>query len=237
MFSIFVLLWVLYFFNPYSILEEETKLFFTVATFLFSIYTGFFISRQGVRYSQIRKQISVFDGEMTTLYRVSESFGKNIKDKIAKVLKKHYNHILKNKIWDYHLVNKTDTYKTVHKIYRDELKDERIHSSIQAQSLRITFNSLRNLQSARKQLIMLHNERISLFQWLLTTLLALMLLTALTVIPSHLSILNSFIKAIASTFVVFMCVLLYELDRLKLFESTLGENSAQDVVDIIKGKK
>ena len=236
MFTIFVILWGLYFFNPYSIFEEENKLFFTVSTFLFSIYTGFFIARQGKRYSEIRRQISKFDGEMTTVYRVAENFGKKIQEGLKKIIRKHYDKILKLRQWDYYFLNKTTTIKEIQTVYSENVKENKV-AVVKAQSLRITFNSLRALQTIRKQLVMLHNERISLFQWMLTILLALMLLTSLSVIPSYMSVLNSFIKAIASTFVVFMCVLLLELDRLKLFESNLGENSAQDVIDIINDKK
>ena len=48
---------------------------------------------------------------------------------------------------------------------------------------------------------------------------------------------QTIMKGIFGALIIQVVILLYELDTLKLFESTLGESSAKDILDIIKGKK
>ncbi|MEK7635848.1 MAG: hypothetical protein AAB405_02040 [Patescibacteria group bacterium] len=47
----------------------------------------------------------------------------------------------------------------------------------------------------------------------------------------------SIIKAAFATSIISVVFLMRQLDRLKLFEGMIGESSAQDVLDIIAGKK
>ena len=61
-FALFVALSFVYYHIPFET-PETNAIFLTISTFLFSIFAGFFISRQGGRYSQIRTQIAEMDGE------------------------------------------------------------------------------------------------------------------------------------------------------------------------------
>ena len=56
-------------------------------------------------------------------------------------------------------------------------------------------------------------------------------------IPSQAQFMGSILKGAFGTCVVLILVLLRRFDDLNFFESTIGENSAQDILDIIKGKK
>ena len=71
---IFVLLAIGYYLLPIPYLET-VSLFLSAATFLFAIFAGFFISRQGTRYSKIRELIADFDGGLSAIYRNIGHFG------------------------------------------------------------------------------------------------------------------------------------------------------------------
>src|SRR3989338_7338811 len=71
------------------------KLFLTISTFLFSIFSGFFISRQAARYSDIRKSLAAIDGNMSAMYRASGHLGADFQSKVGGVIKEYYELILK----------------------------------------------------------------------------------------------------------------------------------------------
>lgn len=86
-------------------------------------------------------------------------------------------------------------------------------------------------------MVALREERIPAFQWMLIYLLTAILMLTVSTIPSALLLLGSIIKAAFIISVLIVAVLLKKLDELRLFEGTIGEHSAQDVVEIIDGKK
>jgi len=75
----------------------DYAVFLTIATFLFSIFTGFFISRQGKRYSNIRDQQAIFNGEMNSIYRHFNYLGDKIQNEVKKIIRAHYKIILEKK--------------------------------------------------------------------------------------------------------------------------------------------
>ena len=103
---LFIVLFIIYYLTPFK-LNVDLGVFLTVATFLFAIFAGFFISRQGNRYSNIRDQISQFDGELSAMYRQLGHIDKKAQKQLAKIIKGHYLKILKNKAWDYNFIHKS----------------------------------------------------------------------------------------------------------------------------------
>ena len=211
-------------------------LFLTISTFLFGIFAGFFIARQGNRYSQIREKIAAFDGDISSIYRQFGHFGKEAQEKYKQIIKKHYTVILKNKAWDYHLIRKSTTINSIHQL-TDEVARGKDFKSLEASVLRQLFGSLRNLQVARKGMVVLHQERIPKFQWFLIYFLALILIVALSTIPSQYFLLGAILKGAFASAVILVVFLLHEFDKLKFFESAIGEKSAQDILDIFQGKR
>ena len=86
-------------------------------------------------------------------------------------------------------------------------------------------------------MVALHKERIPQFQWVLVYFLAAILLLTVSTISSESYLLGAVLKGAFSSTVIFVLVLLHEFDRLKFFETTIGEYSAKDVLDIIAGTK
>jgi hypothetical protein len=217
-------------------MAESQNIFLTIATFLFAIFTGFFIARQGKRYSTIRDQITNFDGEMSAIFRNFGHFSKNTQEKAKKIIKNHYTKILNNKAWDYQFTHKSTTLVSLHELCEKTTKNKAL-PSLQHLALQRILEALRNLQKIRKNMISLHNERIPAFQFVLVYFLAIILLITVSIIPSTQYLLGSILKGAFSSSIIFVIILLHEFDRLKFFEGTIGENSAQDILNIFAGKR
>lgn len=219
-----------------SIFDKVDSVFISISTFLFSIFSGFFVSRQGGRYSNIRDKNASLDAKLSSIYRFAGHLGEDVQKEIGKIITKNYQQEAKSHQWDYSLSHKTTTLTDIHTIMdkvgrRDDL------TNIESNAIgRITF-ALAGAQDDRKELVGIVEERIPRFQWGLMVLFTLILLSAVSSIPSVGMWLSSILKAGFAASVVSVVIILYKLDTLNLFEGTIGERSAQDVLDIIKGKK
>lgn len=215
---------------------DSPQVFLTIATFLFAIFTGFFISRQGTRFSAIREKIAKFDGEMTSIYRQFEYINKKSQVKVGEIVKKHYKLIQKHQAWDYHFVNKSSTLRDIYQLTQDTVGDKSFSSLKHLATQRILV-SLENMQVLRKGMVSLHRERVPQFQWVLIYFLAIILLFTIFSVPSLGTLYSAILKSVFTTFVIFTVVLLHQFDQLNFFEGTIGQRSAEDVIDIIAGKK
>lgn len=215
---------------------ESYQVFLTVSTFLFATFTGFFISRQGKRYTNIRNQITSFDGEMSGIYRQFGHLDKEAQKKTKKIIASHYKIILENKAWDYHFMNKSTTLISINNLL-DETAENKSLKSLKNLALREILCSLQRLQVIRKKMIALHNERIPMFQWIIVIFLAIVLVVSLLAIPSQYLVVSSLLKGSFATAIISVLILLDRLNRLKFFNDTVGEESAQDVLNIFAGNK
>lgn len=230
---VFVLLTVCYYNNSFG--TEVDKVFITLSTFLFALFSGFFISRQSGRYGEIRKLTADFDGTMSAIYRAMGHFGSDVQKKTGEIIKNHYEMILKRG-WDYPFTHKTTTITDLHRLTEEAIKEnglDGIKSSVVSRNM----VGLGDLQKIRKNMVALREERIPLFQWLLVYIVAVILIITVSTLPSMNSLMSSLIKAAFVSSVLVAVVLLKQLDSLKLFSGAIGENSAKDVVNIIAGKK
>src|SRR5665213_2492551 len=69
-------------------------------TFFFTLFSGFFITRQNDRYSDIVDMISERDGLFSSLYRI---FGlvPRVQNEMREIIREHYNKIMKSNDWAY----------------------------------------------------------------------------------------------------------------------------------------
>ncbi|XOU94567.1 MAG: hypothetical protein ACNFW9_00710 [Candidatus Kerfeldbacteria bacterium] len=232
---IFIVLSVVYYFTSFGS-DDYSQVFLTISTFLFAIFTGFFISRQGQRYSAIREQITKFDGEMSSIYRKFGHLGKEAQESAKEIIHDHYEKILTHKKWDYHFINPSNTITDCHQLLESVAKDKSL-PSLQNFAVQRILVSLESVQVARKGMVALHQERIPRFQWVLVYFLVAILLVAVSTIPSEGFLIGSILKGAFSSSALFVVILLNSFDRLHFFEGTIGENSARDILDIFAGKK
>ena len=231
---IFLVLTTFYYFFPfYSSGALDTVI--SVTTFLLAILSGFFISRQASRYSTIREQVAIFDASLTSIYRNLSHMGKTAEKSMKKIIKKHYAPILKFK-WDYYISHKSSTLKDIHALI-DKLMAKGVRRGVKYLGAQYSFMALNDAQVARKKMIALHKESVPTFQWFVIFILVTILLLALSGIPSQGLIFESIFKGAFASAVSAVLILLSRFNRLEFYDNNIGAKSAQDVLDIIKGKK
>lgn len=215
----------------------DDKIFLTATTFFFSILAGFFISRQGNRYSAIRDKMTTFDGSMSFIYRSLGHFGKLEQKEGGVILKNYYSPILKKRLWDYPFTHKITTLTDLHALF-DKLADGKKNiTSIQNSALSQAMVALRESQMVRKNIVALKEERVPVAQWILMSFLGALLIVTLSAIPSYADVVVSLFKGAFAGITIFILIILRQLDRLEFFEGVMGENSANDVLNIIKGER
>jgi len=215
----------------------DDKIFLTATTFFFSILAGFFISRQGNRYSAIRDKMTAFDGGMSYVFRCLGHFGKLAQKEGAEILKKYYSPILKERMWDFPFTHKTTTLTDLHALFEKLGNGKKNITPIQNTALSQAMVALRESQMIRKNIVALKEERVPFAQWILMSFLGILLIVTLSAIPSYGDLVVSLFKGAFAAITVFILIILRQLDHLEFFEGVMGENSANDVLSIIKGER
>jgi hypothetical protein len=228
----FLLLAVLFYFVPFGSGEID-KVFITISTFFFSIFTGFFISRQGGRYSKLREIISTFDGKISSVYRAAQNVSGEVQQEIGAIIRSHYERILKDQSWEHHFSDESVIISAIHQTLEDRLGSTK-QESLRNQALGRIMAGLSDGQVLRKNMVMLYQERIPSFQWFLIIFFLVMLLMTISVIPSAGVVLASILKAAFAISLISVVIILRSLDNLHLFEGFIGQNSAKDVLANIK---
>lgn len=215
---------------------EVDKTFLTLSTFLFTIFAGFFISRQSNRYSDIRRLVATFDGDMSSVYRAFGHFGTENQRKCGEIINTHYKAILDNKQWDYNFVNKSSTLTALQTLLEEAVKGSGT-DGVKGYAANRIMMTLHDSQQIRKNMVALREERVPNFQWTLIYIITGILFVTVSVIPSFNMFASSLIKSAFITSIFVALILLKRLDSLQFFEGVIGEHSAQDVLDIIENKK
>lgn len=232
---IFVIFSYIYYKLP-QVLPLTDKIYITITTFFFSIFTGFFISQQMSRYSKIRETISHFDGKMSSVYRSSENISKEVQQRIGEIITSHYKAMIRTGEWNYHLTHKSNTISSIHKLLEEHIDGVRINE-LKSHAIGTIVSNLSDCEVSRKTMVMLYQERIPQFQWFVIYFFTAILILAVSTIPSEGLIFESILKSAFDVSLFSIATILHHLDNLHLFEDFIGENSAQDVLDLIAGKK
>jgi hypothetical protein len=224
----FVAIALVFYFVDFGAAETD-RVFITITTFFFSIFTGFFISRQGARYSKLREIISTFDGKLASVYRASQNVSAEIHADTGRIIRTHYERILRDQSWEHHFSDEASVMSSIHGVLETRLGSTKVES-LRNQALGRMLAGLSDSQVLRKNMVMLYQERIPSFQWFLIIFFLVMLLLAISVIPSIGAILASVLKAAFVISLISVVIILRNLDTLHLFEGFIGENSAKDVL-------
>ncbi len=218
-----------------TVIIEIDKVFLTLATFLFALFSGFFIARQAGRYGDLRKLTADFDGNMSSIYRAFGHYSLEAQESAGNIIAGHYHNIVAHG-WDYPLTHKTTTLTNLHTETASAVAQNGTDGVKGAVTTRIML-VLSDVQKIRKQMVALRDERIPGFQWMLVYLLTAILVFVVSTIDSSGFLLGSIVKAAFVIAVVSVVTLLRRLDNLQLFSGSIGENSARDVIEIIKGTR
>ena len=228
---------VCFFFNGFFDLSsyQLDKVYLTVSTFLFSIFNGFFISRQSSRYSEIRSNLSRFDADMSIVFRESSHLTKEEHTYFGEIIRGYYLSIIKSKDWAYYFTHKSTLLTSLH-VYLEKCGEVSM-DKVRGESIRKILGVLDDIQIIRKVLVSLKEETIPGFQQFFIYLLAVILFLAVMTLPSQGLVLAALLKSVYMITIITVVILLKKFDNLTLFEGTIGEHSARDVLSIIDGEK
>ena len=227
---IFIILYSVYVFcfnfniNDYSDIIVAT-------TFFFTLFSGYFITRQNDRYTSIAEEISNTDGTFSLLYRISGSVA-SVQKKVREALRIHYQKMLDSNNWAYHITNPSTTITDIFDAYngakgKDAEKIGQFGDAFGGGFLQI--------QISRKKMIMLYRQKLLAMQWALIYILAALMVVSFNFIPSHIIIVN-ILKIIFGAAVMFVILLLKQLDDLSIFGEDFNKETAMDMLRIINEK-
>lgn len=211
-------------------------LYLQMVIFLFATLVGFTISRQNLRYREIIKELTAFDGGITAMFREFGTFDRQYQERFEEIARTHYYPIIEKQQWDWNLINKSKTLAHTYELI-DELSVDRDFSDVERMSASNIRKILSDMQRNRKDLVALHGERVQDFQWFVIYFLCMILIITVASVSSYGLMLESILKSAFVTSIVATAVMLRQLDSLELFESFIGEKSAKDILDIFDGRK
>jgi hypothetical protein len=212
------------------------NIYLTVSTFLFSVFNGFFIARQSSRYSEIRNNLSRFDADMSIIFRESTHLSAHEHEHITGMLRDYYTLVLKHKDWAYYyFTHKSTLIANIHASIDTYAKVSM--EGIRGESIKNILRTLDDVQVARKLLVSLKEEVLPRFQKFFIYILATVLFLAILTLPSYGVVLASLLKSVYMITVISVVMLLRKFNDLSLFEGSIGEHSARDVLSIIDGDK
>ncbi len=212
------------------------RIFLSISTFVFSIFTGFFISRQAGRFNRVRETVTAFDGRMSAIYRASGLVSDDLQKYYKSVIKSHYKKILDSREWNIHFMKKSSTVTKLSNALLVYVKEDDV-TKVSNQALGSIVKNLAGCQELRKQMVALNEERIPLEQWILIVLFLGVLIMTISAVPSAGDIFSSILKASFVISTVSVVYILHKLNRLAYSEKIMGERSALDVLEILSNKK
>jgi hypothetical protein len=202
-------------------------------TFFFTLFIGYFITRQNDRYSDISDQLTSNDGYFSYLYRIT-GLVPRIQSEVRDIIRDHYTKIVESKNLAYHVTHPSNTLTRMTKSLASITDDENNNPAV-GSAWGFLFEVISDLQLTRKKILNLYSEKLVPFQWAVVYILAVLLVVSFNFVPST-SHLIDFLKVCFGTAVFISVILLHQLDNLTLFGDTAGMNSVEDILSIIDEK-
>jgi len=224
----------LYYFTNVNIDVDRT--FLSISTFIFSIFTGFFISRQASRFNKVRETVTAFDGKLSSVYRASGHINEALQKEIGVIIAAHYRLILKTEKWNIHFLQPSKTLTNLHALLEHHIEEKEV-TKLSNQAIGSVIKSLAACQDIRKQMIAYYEERIPREQWVLIIFFTCTLIGTVSVTDSTGVLFTSVLKAAFVVSVLSVLLILYRLNNLIYSEDIMGKHSADDVLGLISGKR
>jgi len=202
-------------------------------TFFFTLFIGFFITRQNDRYSAINDQLTSTDGYFSYLYRVT-GLVPRIQNEVREIIRDHYTKILESKNPAYHVMNPSNTLTKMTEVL-SSITEEENGSPATGAAWGFLFEVIADLQLLRKKTLNLYEEKLVAFQWAIVYILALLLIISFNFVPSA-SLLIIILKVFFGASVFISIILLRQLNNLTLFGESAGMQSVHDIFRIIDEK-
>ncbi len=202
-------------------------------TFFFTLYTGFFMTRQNDRYSAVSDLIATTDGCFSYLYRAT-SMVPRIQNEVREIIRAHYTKILESGNWAYHIDNPSNTLTKITKTLASVTEEESKNPATTA-AWGFFFEVVSNLQVLRKKTVSILSEKLVPLHWIIVYSLSLLLVLSFSLVPAS-SLFVEILQILFGTTVFMAILLLTQLDHLTIFDDNAAASTAKDVLHIIDEK-
>jgi len=156
----------------------------------------------------------------------------SVQEKVRKALRDHYQKILDTNNWAYHILNPSTTITQIFNAYSDTSGDDADKLGKFSDGYGGAFASL---QVSRKRMIMLYDEKLLPLQWFIVIVLGILVVVSFNFIPSH-ELLINILKVFFGIAVLFVILLLKQLDDLSIFGKDFNKRTANDILRIVDEK-
>lgn len=198
----------------------------TVASFLFAILAGFFISRLNSRHEQIRELVSIEDAYFYALYKTAKVFGAKFADSLGNKIEKYYLAAFESPLENYykntasHLEN---IYQVLYAVKMKEKSDDSTFVSL--------FSTLSAIEQARNKNSVVAKDKLTGGQWLIMICLTGIILCCLFYLNTNLLFFQILIILIASMLILILLTM-RDLQNLRLGGKILPVlESGQEVLE------
>jgi hypothetical protein len=203
-------------------------------TFFFTLFIGFFITRQNDRYSAINDQLTSTDGYFSYLYRVT-GLVPRIQKEVKDIVREHYMKIKETNNPAYHVMNPSNSISKMTAVLSSITEEEAGEKAATDGAWQFLFEVISDLQLLRKKTLNLYEEKLVPFQWLIVYILGILLVISFDFVPATF-LLVDILKIFFGTAVFISIILLRQLDDLTLFGTTIGMQSVEDTFRIVDEK-
>lgn len=203
-----------------------TETILTIATFLFAILAGFYISRLNSRYDSMRNLVATEDSYFLSLWQSSKLYGEKISNRFADLIDKYY--IL---AFDFSLSNYNYKGNLMYflKMWDEilELKKYRTESSHQTLVAQIT-----EIEKCRKSAAAIASEKLNTGHWAVLIFLSVIILYSIFSIR-NISFYSQVITVLLSTVLILILLIIRDLQNLMLEGKPLLEESGHEIQELI----
>lgn len=210
--------------RPVTELDISTML--TVATFLFAILGGLFITRLNNRYDKARSLIANEDAQWLSFYNMSGFFGKDFEENVRTIINEYYRDVFDNETDNYY----PDTTPHVHEAYVLLRGQEKFLNEKQREVFDDMVETLNKLEEARNGTSVLMTERIPLGQWAVLAILG-MLIVAGSITLNFPEPYRFLVGVSLSSIVALVLFMMRDLQNLKLGGQSVGTESGQEILE------
>ncbi len=227
---IFLVAYSLYVFLTHFNVDDYSDII-VATTFFFTLFSGFFITRQNDRYSAIADEIASTDGLFSLLYRIAGAVPR-IQDTVREALRDHYQKILDTNNWAYHILNPSTTITRIFDAYNSATGEDAERLGQFGDAYGGAFVSV---QVSRKRMLMLYDEKLLPLHWALVIILGTLMIVSFNFIPNH-TLAIDVLKVVFGVAVLFVILLLKQLDELSIFGDDFNKQTSNDILRIIDEK-
>lgn len=223
----FIIILFLTFVLPNKEPGGNVEIILTISTFLFAIFSGFFISRLSNRYDQIKDLIAEEDAYWLSIYQNSHFFSKDFVDKVRNIIDKYY---IVAFDFDLGAAYKHNA-KYMTQMY-DELKKVKFPNNKAADVFDDMTGLLSSIELVRNKCAVHYLEKLSRGQWSVLFALSAVILYSLYYLRGD-DIYSQVITVLLATILILVLLITRDLINFRLYGKITVAESGQEIFDNI----